>query len=133
MQSIENKTLRIVSGAEERWQSVFCGLQCVKSSSLVLVHDAARPFASPELFNRVLQAAMQYGAACCGMPLTDTLKEVNDLEMVQQTIPREKLWAIQTPQAFDTKALLRLMQAVDSAMVRRTKQRAEARGGGPHE
>ena len=65
---------------------------------MVLVHDAARPFAEPLLFDLVARAALEHGAALAAEPLTDTLKRVAEGRVVE-TIERAGLWRAQTPQA----------------------------------
>ena len=66
----------------------------------VAVHDAARPLVSAELIARTLAAAIQYGAAVPAMPVTLTVKEADGPlpAKVQRTLPRQALWAMQTPQ-----------------------------------
>src|SRR5207244_3065446 len=66
---------------------------------VLLVHDAARPFASPALFARVAGAALEAGAALAATPLTDTLKRARDGRVIA-TVPRDHLWRAQTPQGF---------------------------------
>lgn len=69
------------------------------SEGLVLVHDAARPHVSRELASRVLATAERYGACVPGVPIPDTIKEVEG-SRVARTLERSKLRAVQTPQAF---------------------------------
>ncbi|MEJ2379182.1 MAG: 2-C-methyl-D-erythritol 2,4-cyclodiphosphate synthase, partial [Pseudolabrys sp.] len=73
---------------------------------IVLVHDAARPFASPALIERAVEAAQKNGAAVPGLPVTDTVKTIDAHGFVQQTLARESLRSIQTPQGFAYPALL---------------------------
>jgi 2-C-methyl-D-erythritol 4-phosphate cytidylyltransferase len=87
-----------VAGGTERQQSVFNGLAAV-NSSLVLVHDAARPFITTEQIARLLETAEQDGAAVLAVPVKDTVKRVIE-DRVVETIERSSLWAVQTPQAF---------------------------------
>jgi 2-C-methyl-D-erythritol 4-phosphate cytidylyltransferase len=106
-------TIRLVSGGEQRQDSVRAGLKAVTASSdYVMVHDAARPFLTRELIKTVLAAAKASGAAVCGVPCTDSLKEVGDDSMVQRTVDRSKLWTVQTPQIFNTTLLRDSYQAV---------------------
>lgn len=66
----------------------------------VLVHDAARPFCTPSLVRRVLEAAERYGAACAALPLVDTVHRAAPSGEIAQTLDRTSLWGAQTPQAF---------------------------------
>lgn len=94
------KIRQIVSGGEERYHSVYCGLSALKNCDYVLIHDGARPFVTPQMIARALCGAKQYEACVVGMPVKDTIK-ISDLEgYACQTPKRELVWAVQTPQAF---------------------------------
>jgi len=67
---------------------------------VVVVHDGARPFADSGLVSEVVQRATQHRAAIAAVPVKDTIKEVGPQAIVVRTIPRDRLWAAQTPQAF---------------------------------
>lgn len=102
----EKGSIRIVPGGAQRQDSVQAGLSAVADTSeFVLVHDAARPFVTKELVDIVLAAAKLTGAAVCGAPCSDSLKEVGDDGTVEQTIDRSKIWGVQTPQIFRTQLL----------------------------
>ncbi|WP_417448929.1 bifunctional 2-C-methyl-D-erythritol 4-phosphate cytidylyltransferase/2-C-methyl-D-erythritol 2,4-cyclodiphosphate synthase [Kordiimonas sp.] len=100
--------LPAISGGRTRQESVLNGLRALESQhpDYVLVHDAARPFVDTELVLRVL-AALKEGdlAVVPGMPVVDTLKYVEN-DLIQHTVDRSKLFAVQTPQGFRFKALL---------------------------
>jgi 2-C-methyl-D-erythritol 4-phosphate cytidylyltransferase/2-C-methyl-D-erythritol 2,4-cyclodiphosphate synthase len=89
-------------GGETRQQSVLAGLEALAPTApeIVLIHDAARPFPSPELVARAVQAAERHGAAAPGTPMSDTVKQVDADGRVLATPPRSALRAVQTPQAF---------------------------------
>lgn len=93
----------VVPGGPTRAASVRAGLAAVPDdAAIVVVHDAARPLASPALFRAVIDAVLddgRVGGAIPGVPVTDTLKEV-DAGVVVATVPRDRLVAVQTPQAF---------------------------------
>jgi 2-C-methyl-D-erythritol 4-phosphate cytidylyltransferase len=98
--------VRGATGGATRSASVRAGLACVPDDAdVVVVHDAARPLASRALFDRVV-AAVRNGAdaAVPGMPVTDTVKRVRDHRVIE-TVPRDDLVAVQTPQAFRRSAL----------------------------
>ena len=90
-----------VEGGNRRQDSVGNGLREVDSSSdVVLIHDAARPFITPELVRRVIQGALEHGGAVPGVPVTDTVKRRGPQGLVEATLDRNGLWAVQTPQGF---------------------------------
>ncbi len=89
-------------GGATRQRSVLAGLEALAPAApdLVLIHDAARPFPSPGLIARAVEAAQAHGAAAPGTPLSDTVKQVDGDGMVLSTPARAGLRAVQTPQAF---------------------------------
>jgi len=90
-----------VEGGPRRQDSVANGLREVNpASDVILVHDAARPFITPEVVRKVIQGALEHGGAVPGVPVRDTLKRVGDLGRVEATLDRTGLWAVQTPQGF---------------------------------
>jgi 2-C-methyl-D-erythritol 4-phosphate cytidylyltransferase len=98
---------RGVAGGATRSESVRAGLAAVPpDATIICVHDAARPFASADLFREVI-AAVAAGAdgAIPGLAVTDTIKLVDGDRVVLETPPRESLVAVQTPQAFRAAAL----------------------------
>lgn len=108
-----------IPGGETRQQSVRNGLEALaeadQAPSIVLVHDAARPFVCPALIDRAVAAGRAHGAAVPGVPVTDTIKVVRDDGGVASTPPRQALRAIQTPQAFAFDALLKAHRAATAA------------------
>ena len=100
--------LTIVEGADTRQKSVYKGLLAVKGEpDIVLIHDGARPFASCELIREALEAALEYGASVPGITPTDTQKEIDDQGFVVRHLLRSSLSAVQTPQCFRFKELLK--------------------------
>lgn len=96
----------LVTGGEERGDSVRAGLAATNAEDeIVLVHDAVRPFVSPSLIERVVAAAREWGAAIPVLPVRETIKVVDDGQVVE-TPPRSRLWAAQTPQGFRRSLLL---------------------------
>jgi 2-C-methyl-D-erythritol 4-phosphate cytidylyltransferase len=102
--------LSLVPGGAERRESVAAGLAALPAdSSVVLVHDGARPFADRAVIDNVIRLARSGVAAVAAVPLSDTIKEsaVDDPTRVERTIPRERLWRAQTPQGFPRALLTR--------------------------
>lgn len=93
----------VVAGGETRQASVRAGLALVEADR-VIVHDAARPFAPPAVFRSVIAALDDADAVVPGLQMKETVKVVRDAVVVQ-TLDREEIWNIQTPQAFRTAAL----------------------------
>jgi 2-C-methyl-D-erythritol 4-phosphate cytidylyltransferase len=93
----------VVQGGRTRQESVRLGLERV-TQDRVVVHDAARPFAPSELFLSVLAALERADAAVPGLQMQETVKRVRD-DRVVETLDREEIWNIQTPQAFHTQRL----------------------------
>jgi len=100
--------LPAVHGGASRQASVCAGLEALEplAPALVLVHDAARPFASEALITRAIAAAQTSGAAVPVVPVADTVKTVDAAGTVTGTIDRAHLRLVQTPQAFGFAALL---------------------------
>jgi 2-C-methyl-D-erythritol 4-phosphate cytidylyltransferase / 2-C-methyl-D-erythritol 2,4-cyclodiphosphate synthase len=98
-----------VSGGATRQASVRAGLEALepRGPDIVLVHDAARPFASSELIARAIAAAEKTGAAIPGLPVTDTVKRIDRAGMIETTLDRNSIRLVQTPQAFAFPALLK--------------------------
>jgi 2-C-methyl-D-erythritol 4-phosphate cytidylyltransferase len=102
----EKGQIWLVPGGAQRQDSVRAGLDEVSDAcEHVMVHDAARPFVTKELIDVVFAAAKLSGAAVCGAPCSDSLKEVAEDGLVRQTVDRSKLWTVQTPQIFRTSLL----------------------------
>ena len=117
---------REVPGGPSRSESVANAIEHV-DTELVLVHDAARPLATPELFDAVvaeLEADPDADAVIAATRVTDTTKEVLSGREVHRTLDRSSLWSVQTPQGFRTESLRAalastelLAQASDDAML----------------
>jgi 2-C-methyl-D-erythritol 4-phosphate cytidylyltransferase len=98
----------LVVGGKERQDSVQNGLQKLeKDASVVLIHDGVRPFVTHDMIKDAVDHAKKGECVAVGVPLKDTVKEVNDKGVVVHTLERSRLWAIQTPQAFPVKILRR--------------------------
>lgn len=91
---------KVVSGGNTRTESVYNALKEV-TGDFVLIHDGARPYVAVEQFAKCLECAKRSGSAITAMPVTDTISVVKD-GVIQNTPDRSTLYAIQTPQGFDT-------------------------------
>jgi 2-C-methyl-D-erythritol 4-phosphate cytidylyltransferase len=128
--------VKITPGGIERQDSVRIALALTSSESqLVVVHDAARPLATPAIFEACLRAAARAGGAIAAIPVADTLKRVDDGDhAIAATVARTGLWQAQTPQAFRRDLLLeahrrglsqRVVATDDADLVERTGVRVE--------
>lgn len=104
-----DKVRACVTGGETRSDSVRAGLAEVPADArVVLVHDAARPLLSDDVVERVLGPLSEgWDGVVPGLPVGDTLKRAGSDGGVQETVARDGLWAVQTPQAFTAEALRR--------------------------
>lgn len=107
-----SKVCAVVRGGRQRQDSVWNGIKALQNQNvdIVLVHDAVRPFVSPELIRIVTLIASQKGAVIPATHPKDTIKVGDNNRIVKSTIPRGRLWAVQTPQAFRFKVLLHAFQ-----------------------
>jgi 2-C-methyl-D-erythritol 4-phosphate cytidylyltransferase len=99
------RAVEVVAGGATRQESVWCALQAAPDDvEVVLVHDAVRPFIDRRLIDAVIAAAAAHGASICALPIAETVKRVRD-EVVETTLDRTLLWAVQTPQGFRSAVL----------------------------
>lgn len=95
------KVTAIVHGGKERQDSVYSGLLALApDTDIVVIHDGVRPLMSNENLETVIEAALSFGAATCAVPVKDTVKLAGKDGFVAETLPRNRLWLTQTPQAF---------------------------------
>ncbi len=109
-----DKASKILVGGAERLDSVLTGVrEAREDADIIAIHDGARPFLSQSLLETVIKEGRRTGAAAPGIPVTDTIKCVSQ-GLVEKTVPRDPLRAIQTPQVFEA-SLIRgaLEQAVE--------------------
>lgn len=120
------KLKQVVAGGEERQDSVYNGLKVLpEDCEIVAIHDGARPFITPEIIEKAVEEAKEFGAVVVGVPVKDTIKSVNSNQLtVTSTLNRDGLWAAQTPQVFKKEIILRAYeegvskhQATDDAML----------------
>lgn len=93
------KVCAVVLGGARRQDSVAAGLRMLPPCEFVAVHDTARPFVMSAVIERGLELAAKHGAAVVAAPVYDTVKEGRE-GFVRQTLNREHLWSVQTPQTF---------------------------------
>lgn len=118
----QTKVKKIVPGGAQRQDSVRTGLENVDpKNQFVGVHDAARPLITPEKITRVFEACRAHGAAALAEPITDTLKRADvdpfdsrsgQVLVVRESVDRDQLYAMQTPQIFARELLLEAYNAV---------------------
>jgi len=97
---------KIIVGGGERLHSVLAGVREVRQDAeLIAIHDGARPFLAAEVLDAVLVCGAKTGAAALAVPVIDTIKRAQE-GRVTETLNREELWAVQTPQVFEA-ALIR--------------------------
>ena len=95
------KVTKVVAGGARRQDSVRNGLAAISDRpDGVLVHDGVRPFIDQVMVRKVIDCAGKTGAAVVAMPIHDTVKRVDPSGIIQETLKREELWQIQTPQVF---------------------------------
>lgn len=121
------KVASVVPGGKLRQDSVRMGLESLNGQyDLVLIHDGVRPMVEPDLVEAVIRAALKHGAAISALPAKETVKEVNNRHEVTATYDRDKVWMVQTPQAFYYKDIMKahrealaqgLTEATDDALL----------------
>jgi 2-C-methyl-D-erythritol 4-phosphate cytidylyltransferase len=97
------KKYHTIVGGKERQDSVYQGLLSLHESfrpDVVLIHDGARPFITAEEIDNLLKTVQSRDAAVLAVPMKDTIKKVAQDGRIEETLDRNQLWAIQTPQAF---------------------------------
>jgi 2-C-methyl-D-erythritol 4-phosphate cytidylyltransferase/2-C-methyl-D-erythritol 2,4-cyclodiphosphate synthase len=113
------KLLAPVHGGATRQESVLAGLRALtpRRPDMVLIHDAARPFVTPDIVERLLSALAGRQAAIAAVPSSDTLKKGDANNVVVDTVDRTRLWRAQTPQAFAFEAILEAHERARSSNV----------------
>lgn len=105
------KCKKVIRGGESRVHSVFLAtLEASPETELLAVQDGARPLATAELIDRVIETASRCGAAAPAIPVKDTIKTVREDASVVETVDRSALRAVQTPQVFEADLLKAALQ-----------------------
>ncbi|HEX4913862.1 MAG TPA: 2-C-methyl-D-erythritol 4-phosphate cytidylyltransferase [Vicinamibacterales bacterium] len=123
------KPVAFVAGGARRQDSVANAFaRAPQHADVIVIHDAARPFATSEIFARAIDAARVHGAAIAAIPVRDTVKQAGEADgdgsrPIRATIPRDTIFLAQTPQAFRREVLARALEegraidATDEAML----------------
>ena len=106
------KVQKIICGGEQRYHSVWNGLKETKAG-YVYIHDGARPFVNENIIRRGYECVVREHACAAGMPVKDTVKIVDDNNIVSQTPERKYVWIVQTPQVFDTELIKRAYRLLE--------------------
>ena len=107
------KKFALVAGGKERQDSVWNGLEALSpGTEIVAIQDAARPCTSQALIAATIAAARETGAAVAAQAVTDTIKESRDGKLIERTLDRCRLWAVQTPQTFRVEIIRRALSEV---------------------
>ena len=120
-----------VEGGPVRSDSVRRALAAAPEATIVVVHDAARPFVTADLVQKCIEELRTHDAAIAAAPVTDTVKEADASRRVTRTLDRARLWAIQTPQVFRADVLRRALDVPLDALAAATDDASlvEAAGG----
>ena len=113
LESQTQSILKIVVGGSERQDSSMAGVEAA-NSDWVLVHDAARPFFSISLIEKLTTTALKNRAAIPTIPVADSLRTIDANRMVVSDVDRSKLHTVQTPQCYERQLLLSALQAAQA-------------------
>jgi len=95
------KVSKVIAGGAERQESVRNGFSTLSTKpEIVAVHDGVRPFVTLDIIDEVITEAANSGGAIAAIPATDTIKQSSPEHIIENTVPRNKIWFAQTPQAF---------------------------------
>ena len=116
-------------GGGKRQESVQAGLAaCDIDTRYVIVHDGARPCVTPDTISDVVKAVKRFSAVTLGRRMTDTVKRIEKGSFVAETLDRDKLWTVQTPQAFLMKTIRAAYKALGDREVTDDCQAVELAG-----
>lgn len=105
LSSSYNKIEVVTAGGSERQYSIYNVLKVIQPCDYVFVHDAARPFVTQETLQKLYKSVQQNKSVVAAVKVKDTIKRVIDFK-VEETLNREELWQIQTPQAFSYQLIM---------------------------
>lgn len=107
------KVTHIIKGGETRTESVKNGIDCAKGD-FVAIHDGARPCIKTEHIDLTVKKAFETKAAALGCPVADTLKRVDENGFIVETVDRNNMWQIQTPQVFEKDLIKKAYKEADT-------------------
>lgn len=107
-----HKIQKIVAGGRERYHSVYQGICAAEQPDMIMIHDGARAFIQPDIIEKTASVGLYSPACIVGVPVKDTIKEVDEKQNVKRTLDRKKLWQVQTPQCFSYKMIKQAYQYV---------------------
>lgn len=115
------KVKQIITGGETRQESVFRAIaQVDENADFLAIHDGARPLIRPQEIDLAVSAAVEHGATALGVPVKDTVKQVDADGKIVDTPERSTLWAVQTPQVFSRALYLRAAEQAGEAAAQLT-------------
>lgn len=94
------KVAGIIEGGKERYHSVYNGLKSIQAADKVLIHDGVRPLVTVDIIENAVKSLDFCNACVVGVPAKDTIKIVNEDGFITETPDRNRIWLVQTPQAF---------------------------------
>ena len=110
------KPIRIIAGGQTRAESARLGFMAIsEKSDYLMIHDAARCLVTTEIIDSVALSAFEYGAATAATAVSDTIKRSSDGKTIDATIPRNELYAAQTPQAFNKEVYTQALEVVQTS------------------
>ncbi len=122
LENYKYNNINIIEGGKERQDSVYNGLRSLKNVDIVLVHDAVRPFVSDNEISNLICETNKNKSCVLGVKVKDTIK-ISKNNIIEETLDRNKLWAIQTPQSFKYETL---MKAYENAIKNNIKATDDA-------
>ena len=119
-----HKVSNIVLGGATRHDSVFNGLRAIipTDDCYVIIHDAVRPFITQKKIKEMMKVVKDCKAVIPGLKINDTIKEVNNSNIVKRTVPRKYLWEVQTPQIFKYDILWKSFEKANSKKFKGTDE-----------
>ncbi len=135
------KVWAIVAGGKERQDSVRLGFEALPPCDIVVVHDGVRPLVTSEIIERTIQGAEKTGGCVAALPVKETTKRVGADRLIVETVDRESLWSIQTPQAFRASIFRRAVEKSvqdrflgtdESMLVERLGEKVQVVEGSPY-
>lgn len=115
-----DKVSSVISGGVERQDSVYNGLKSLKKCDIVLIHDGARPFINDIIIEEGIKNAKYYGACACGVRPKDTIKIIDTDNFSKETLDRDSLFIVQTPQCFKYEIIMECHERIKNEKLKVT-------------